>query len=117
MVSHLVITNSCQRIAWILTTFYIIDGGLKLIIFAFQNNGSLPANQTSYSASMTSIPNDKVTFEVSIQGSVVCAHPVGNATCASGKIERTSDAWSAYGVCSLSSKAPFELQLTRTMLG
>jgi len=87
------------------------------MIFVFQNNGSLPANPTSYPDSMTSIPSDKVTFEVSIQGSTVCAHPVGGATCASGNIERTSDAWSAYGVCSLSSKAPFELQLTRTMLG
>lgn len=42
--------------------------------------------------------SEEISYQLSISGKFPCAHPVGNNTCASNKIDLTPDAWNTYGV-------------------
>lgn len=74
------------------------NGGHTLLWFVYKSNDSIPDVKFWNSTKNSHLPNLDVVFELTISGKFPCAHPTGNNTCASNKIELTTDAWTSNGV-------------------
>ena len=77
------------------------DGGQVLLWLIFQDNGTAPDVKV-WNSSMKDMPetpeDEQVVYQLTISGKLPCAHPIGNDTCRSNKIDLTTDSWSSYGV-------------------
>ena len=94
--SFQIITGEESSTYAIISSDTIPDSSVQLLWMVHHDSDSQPTIQ-SLARRASPLSND-VTFEVFMKGSALCLDPVGNAVCASGKIDRTADAWAAYGV-------------------